>query len=246
MDDQRIGAVLRAVRVRRGLRQVDVAAAAHVSHQTVSRIERGSAATFKLETIRAVARALEIRLELAPWSRGGDLHRLATANHAALVESLIRELDRLSWETRAEVSFSSYGERGFIDTLAWHASTKTLLVVEAKTEIVDVGETLGLLDRKRRLGPAVGRELGWSPAAVSWALIVRDTRTNRRRVAAHRATFRSLLPADGHALRAHLRSPSGALGAVAFWSDSLARDSSQRSAASGRVRRRAAAAGRHR
>jgi transcriptional regulator with XRE-family HTH domain len=237
VDDQRVGAILRAVRLRRRLRQVDVATAARVSHQTVSRIERGFVASFKLETIRAVARVLEVRIDLAPWSRGGDLYRMATEDHSALVESVVRELTRLGWETRAEVSFSEFGERGFIDILAWHPTSRTLLVIEIKTEIVDVGETVGVLHRKQRLAATIARGLGWSPAIVSCALIARDTRTNRRRVAAHAATFRSLLPTDGHALRAHLRRPVGSVAAVAFWTDSRGRDGSQRSGGPRRVRR---------
>lgn len=34
-----------------------------------------------------------------------------------------------------EVSFSIYGQRGVIDILAWHAATRSLLVIELKTEM---------------------------------------------------------------------------------------------------------------
>lgn len=47
-----------------------------------------------------------------------------------------------------EVSFSIYGERGVIDLLAWHGPSRTLLVIELKTEVVDAAEMLGVLDRK--------------------------------------------------------------------------------------------------
>ena len=203
--------------MRRHLRQIDVAAIAHVSHATVSRIERGHLDTLSIRVLRAVARVMEIRLELAPWSRRGDLNRFATADHAQLVEAVISELRRLGWDARAEVSFNNYGERGFIDVLAWHAPTRTLLVIEVKTEIVDVGEAVGTLDRKVRLAGPVARGLGWVPDWVSAALIVQEGRTNRRRVAAHAATFRSSLPADGRTFRSHLHRPLGPVLAVAFW-----------------------------
>jgi transcriptional regulator with XRE-family HTH domain len=219
VDDQRVGSTLRAVRIRRGMRQVDLAAAAQTSTSTISRIEHGHLDSLSLRALRAVARALDVRLDLAPWSRRGDLARFATADHAALVEVVVRELRTLQWDARAEVSFSEYGERGFIDVLAWHAPTGALLVIEVKTEIVDVGETLGILDRKQRLAATIAKRLGWRPLRVSVALVVRENRMNRRRVADHGATFRSALPAGSRAFHAHLRKPRDPIAAVAFMSN---------------------------
>ena len=54
------------------------------------------------------------------------------------------------WIARPEVSFSIYGERGVIDLLAWHAATRSLLVVELKTELIDLQDLVSVLDRKRR------------------------------------------------------------------------------------------------
>ncbi len=51
-----------------------------------------------------------------------------------------------------------------IDILAWHAASRSLLVIELKTELVDVQETVGTLDRKRRLAAQVAAERGWKPA----------------------------------------------------------------------------------
>jgi transcriptional regulator with XRE-family HTH domain len=219
MFDDRVGAILRAVRIRRGMRQSDVARLAAVSEMTVSRIERGHLETLSVGAIRRVARVLEVRIDLAPWSRHGDLHRFATDSHAHLVEQVVRTLADCGWLARAEVSFSHGGERGFIDVLAWHAPSQTLLVIEVKTEVVDVGETLGTFDRKRRLAPAIGRDAGWEPAFVAAALIVEDTTTNRRRIADHRASVRSQLPDDGRQLMPFLRRPARAVAAVSFWSN---------------------------
>ena len=62
-----------------------------------------------------------------------------------------------------EVSFSIYGERGIIDILAWHPSRRMLLVIELKTEIVEVNEMLGTLDRRRRLAIDIARQAGLGP-----------------------------------------------------------------------------------
>src|SRR5262249_46752659 len=129
------------------------------------------------------------------------------------------DLGHHGWVAQPEVSFAIWGERGVIDVLAWHAPTRSLLVVELKTAIVDVGELLGTLDRKVRLGPQVARQRGWVAARVGVALLVGDGSTNRRRIGAHAATFRAALPHEGRQWRRWVRDPVGELRAVAFVSD---------------------------
>jgi transcriptional regulator with XRE-family HTH domain len=220
MDAQRLGAVLRAVRIRRDLRQSDVARLARVTDATVSRIERGHWAPVAFGTLDAVAGALDVTIDHRPWSRGGDLDRLVNVRHAALVEDLIETMTRHGWTARPEASFNERGERGLVDVLAWHARQRALLVIEVKTEIVDVGELLGTLDRKRRLAPIVARRFGWtavSDAQVSVALIVGESATNRRRAQDHAASIRAALPGDGRQLRGYLRDPRHPVAVAAFW-----------------------------
>ena len=208
MDDRRIGAGIRAARVRRAWRQLDLATAARVSQTTVSRIERAALARLSLATVRSVAAAVELGVELRLRSRDGDIDRLVNGRHAALAEAVIawaRTFD--GWVARPEVSFSVFGERGVIDLVLWHETLRALLVVELKTEIVDVGEVVATFDRKIRLASAAVAPLGWRPLRVAAALIVASSSTNRRRVAAHHATFRSAYPDGVVALRSWLRSP---------------------------------------
>lgn len=115
----RIGAALRAVRVRRRWRQSDVAARAGVSRATVSLAERGHLGRMPLDTIRRMAQVLDVRLDLVARWRGGELHRLLHARHSALHESVAVYLASLAeWQFLPEVSFAIYGERGVIDILA--------------------------------------------------------------------------------------------------------------------------------
>jgi transcriptional regulator with XRE-family HTH domain len=237
VDDQRVGALVRVLRIRRGLRQVDVARLAGVSDQTVSRIERGELASLSVAMVRRVARVLEARLDLRLWTRAGEVERLASASHSALVESLLGALRGERWITRPEVSFNFAGERGLVDIAAWHPATRSLLLIEVKTEIVDVGETIGTFDRKRRLGPRIAAQLGFDPATVAAALVIADTRTNHRRVQAHAATFASTLPDSGQRFRSFLRRPTGALAAVAFWPNRHPGSARPRAAGARRVRR---------
>lgn len=217
VDDQRIGAALRAIRVRKGWRQRDLARRAGVSQATVSRIERGGLSGVPLGTLRAVATALEAQFDpLVRW-HGGDLPRLLNARHAALHEAASRLFGSLDgWVAEPEVSFSVYGERGVIDVVAWHAATGSLLVVELKTEFVDVNDLMGTLDRKRRLAPVVAQDRGWAPRTVSTWVLAADSRTNRRVMAAHAMVLRAKLPIDGRTMRAWLRVPVGRVDALTF------------------------------
>jgi transcriptional regulator with XRE-family HTH domain len=218
MQAHRLGAALRKIRISRGLRQADVAAMARVSQPTISRLERGHVDGLTLRTIERICGALDIQVVLLPRWRGGDLERLLNAAHAGMHEAVARWFGRRwpHWSTTPEVSFSIYGERGVIDLLAWHAPTRTLLVIELKTELVDLNETLGTLDRKRRLAWAVARQRGWDPIHVGVWLVVASTRTNRARIAAHETFLRSALPAGRGEIRQWLARPTSSIAAMSL------------------------------
>jgi transcriptional regulator with XRE-family HTH domain len=102
VEDLQVGAVIRAVRRRRGLRQSDLAELADVDQAVVSLLERGHLGDFRLKTIRAVCAALEISLPLAPRWQGSDLARLLDREHAALVDQTVALLKAEGWETLLE------------------------------------------------------------------------------------------------------------------------------------------------
>lgn len=220
MDGSRIGRIVRAVRIKLNLRQVDVAERAGVSPAVVARIERGRLLEVSLPALLAVCEALDVRLDFVAWWRGGDLDRMLNAKHAALAESTAGFLvEQPGWEFRAEVSFNIDGERGVVDLVAWHAATRTVLLIELKTDIIDVGETIGTFDRKRRLAGKIALSLGWRAEHAACALVVREGRTNRRRVEQHGLTLRSSLPDDIGRFRGWLRAPSGRMAALVFLPD---------------------------
>ena len=221
MDDLALGAVVRAVRLRRHLRQQDLADLAGVGNSTVSLVERGHCRQLSIETVRRIAATLDMRLEMVARWRGGDLDRLLSRRHSKLAEHVAAFLtSQPGWVVEPEVSFSVYGERGVIDQLAWHAGTAHVLVLELKTAFVDVNEMLGTLDRKRRLAGSIAAERGWQPRLVSVWLVASDTRTNRRHASEHATLLRSRFALDGRSLRAFLRNPTRATTGLAFWSDS--------------------------
>ena len=139
MDDQRVGSGLRAMRIRRRLRQRDLSVAAGVPRGVIALIEHGRLEDVGFGQIHAVARALDARFEgLVRW-QGGDLDRLTNRAHAQMHEAMARwfaELD--GWLAVPEVSFAHYAERGVVDVMAWHASTGIVLVIEPA--VLDQGD----------------------------------------------------------------------------------------------------------
>jgi transcriptional regulator with XRE-family HTH domain len=205
------------------MRQVDVARASGFSRAAVSLIERGHCEALSLRSLERIAATLDVRIDVAARWRGGDCERLLNAAHSMLANAFARRIASFpAWVSEPEASFPIYGERGVIDRLAWHRPTGHLLLVELKTQLVDVNELLGTLDRKVRLARAVGRERGWQASSVSEWLIVLDSRTNWRHVAAHEHLLRSRFTADGRQLRAFLSRPSGPTRGLAFWTDANA------------------------
>ena len=220
MDDRQFGSLVRAVRLRRNLRQADLAAAAGVSGSAVSRVECGDLAGVSLAALRRIAAPLSIHVSLDGWWRGGDGARLLNRRHSLLAESFTRYAAAFpGWELQAEVSFAIYGERGSIDQLGWHEARHHLLVVELKTEFVDVNEMLGTLDRKVRLARRIATERGLAAEMISMWLVVADSRTNRRAAAEHRQLLAGRFELDGRSLAAFLRRPSAATTGLAFWTD---------------------------
>ncbi len=243
--EQRLGTTIRAIRRRRGIRQSDLARSAGVSASTISRIERGHGDTLALDTVARVAAELDVRLDIVPRWRGGELDRLLNAGHSAMHEQVARMFGRFpGWQIAPEASFSIWGERGVIDVLAWHAVRRMLLVIELKTAIVDVQDLISTIDRKRRLAAEVASTRDWGTSeaggagsaanvagaandaasaapggagvsASAW-VIVADTRTNRARLAAHVSVLRAAFPADGRAMRGWIADPRKPVAALSF------------------------------
>ena len=238
MDDVGIGRTLRTLRRRLRLRQGDVAARAGVSQQVVSVLETGGLERVSIRRARRMARVLGAEIVVTVRWRGAEVDRVRDETHARVVGEVAAILEADGWVTAAEVTYAVYGERGSIDLLAFHPATGMLLVVEVKTEIVSVEETLRRHDQKVRLAGRIARErFGWEAREVTRLLAVRDTRTARRRVDHHEAVFARAYPTRGWAARSWLETPARTAGLLVFLSDTKDHGGRQGSATVRRVRR---------
>jgi len=213
-DPLRIGRSLRAIRVRLGLRQADVALRADVSRSFISNLERGRSRSTDVGRIEAVCLALSADLDVRVRWRGEGLDRLLDEAHATIVDRLVELLKPNGWQTWLEVTFNDYGDRGSIDVFGWHEGSRSLLIAEVKSVVADAQGTLAPLDRKVRVAPRVARERGLDPRSFSRLLVVGDTSTNRRRIARFEALFGAALPDRGWAVRRWLAKPVGPISGI--------------------------------
>jgi transcriptional regulator with XRE-family HTH domain len=197
------------------LSQQDVADRARISQSAYSRAEQGDLAGMTFGTFERVVGALGADARLEIGFRGGLGDRLADAMHAALVDLTVGVLASLDWLVELEYGFNVFGERGSVDILAWHASTRTLLIIEVKSRFTDLQAMLLSLARKLRLVPDVVREeRGWDALAVARIVVTLGTTENRSILAGHVAMFDAALPARSVAIRQWLRCPAGTIARV--------------------------------
>ena len=135
-------AAFRALRRRRRWRQVDLGDRAGLSRDVVSRAERGELGGITLQSLTRLAAALGGTLAVDLRWQGADLDRLIDRDHAQLQDLCAQRLEVLGWLVRSEVTFNHFGDRGSCDLVAWHGASRTLLIVEAKTRIGNLQETL--------------------------------------------------------------------------------------------------------
>ena len=213
--------MVRDVRLARSLRQEDVAERAGLDRHMVSRLERGLVDGMTVGSLRAISRALDMPSIVSLGWRSPEIDRLRDQSHAALVESVGRALAATGWEVVPEYTFSRFGERGSVDSLAWYAAGRALFIGEVKTRIWDLQDLLSTLDRKRRLVPELLRsERGWRAEAVGVVLVLPEKSTHRHLIERHSATFRAAFPQRQLEVRRWLESPDGDLRAIWFLPDS--------------------------
>jgi transcriptional regulator with XRE-family HTH domain len=238
VNERQLGRVHRALRKRLGMTQEELSRSAGVQRNKISELETFD---FSRVTVRELDRcfaAMDASLRFwAEWN-GAALDRLLDEGHAILVGAIASTLRELGWQFEFEVSFARLTDRGSIDVLAWHETTRTLLVIEVKTELASLEGLLRPLDVKIRLATAIGAErFGWEPTNVGRLLVLPEDRTARRAVERHHEVLFAAFPERNRAVRAWLANPAGSLSGLMFLTSSQLVGAKRNPSAIQRVRR---------
>lgn len=200
-------------RRRLGWTQRELAHRSGLSQSTVSRLENQ---LLDKTAVRAALRLLEAmgggaRIGIAtPVILQGSRQR--DAAHATCVAYVHRRLVRAGWKVCQEVEIILGRTHGWIDLLAFHPATSTLLVIEVKTELHDLGRLQRSLSWYTREAPRAALRLGWRPRRVVGCVLLLATDGNERRLQANRAGLEQAFPCRYEALMALIYDPNSRSG----------------------------------
>jgi transcriptional regulator with XRE-family HTH domain len=166
------GRACRETRVGQAMTQQRLAEHVGVTHGYIAKIERGRANP-TLEMVARIASALGLELALSirqPLVLGADQRDIVHAWCSGYVD---RRLVADGWLTAREVELVHGRSHGWIDILAFDPRTRTLLVIEIKTRLDDVGAVERQLAWYERGAWTAAATLGWRPRRVlSWLLVL--------------------------------------------------------------------------
>ncbi len=163
----------RSVRISLDLTQEQVASRAGVSRAHYAKVE-GGRETPSLALVERIADALGLRLSLAvqpPIIHGEPVSRDLV--HARCSAYVGRRLRGAGWRVVREVLIETGHHRGWIDLLAFDPRSGTVLVIECKTRLDDVGAVERQIAWYERLAWDVARTQGWPVRrVVSWLIVL--------------------------------------------------------------------------
>ncbi len=190
-----------------GLTQSAIAAKVGVARSYIAGIEHGQANP-SLDVIMRLARALGLEVDLALRSPVilGD-RRQKDAVHARCSGYADRRLRGAGLETAREVAVVDGRWRGWIDLLAFDPQTGTLLVIEIKTTIDDLGALERQVGWYERVARRVALEQGWRPRRIVTWLLVLSSEQNELAIARNRDVFHRAFGVDVHLMQALLDDP---------------------------------------
>jgi transcriptional regulator with XRE-family HTH domain len=181
-------------RISLDLTQQQIAERVGVSRSYIAKVELGQIDP-PLTMVDRIAEALGLDVALdirQPVFPGGP--HVRDAVHARCSAHADRHLRKLGWTTAREVEIVHGRSHGWIDLLAFDPRTHTLLIIEIKTRIDDLGGLERQLGWYERMAWQAAQRLGWRPTRVVSIVLAVASDEVERVVRSHRELFRVAFP----------------------------------------------------
>lgn len=195
-----LGRVCRETRLRLDLSQDEIAIRAGVTRSYLAKIERGEGNP-TIDVVVALAEALGLDIELV--ARGPIFLGSRTRQdrvHALCSGHVERRLRGAGWSTQHEVEIIDGRYRGWIDILAFDPRTSTLLIIEIKTRLDDIGAIERQVGWYERVAHKTATRYGWEPRRVETWLLVLSTEEAENWIREQRAVLGRSFPARASAM----------------------------------------------
>jgi transcriptional regulator with XRE-family HTH domain len=204
----RIGLIVREARERQSATRTEIAGRSGVSRQMITAVEAGTANP-TLDLIGSLLESLDTDLEIVarsqvlldPPRRHDDAHSICSAY-------VQRRLERSGWQVAREVRIEDGRYLGWIDLMAFHPLTETLLVIEIKTRIDDVGAIERTMAWHIRGCRRAAERLGWRPRRVHGWLLALCTEEVEDRLREQRGPWRTAFPLRAEAMQRMVSDPT--------------------------------------
>jgi transcriptional regulator with XRE-family HTH domain len=172
----------------------ELAARVGISERYVAQIERGQANP-SLRLVERIADALGLALELgirSPIFPGGG--RVRDAVHARCSAYVDRRMRSVGWATAREVEVIHGRSHGWIDLLAFDQRSGTLLIIEIKTRLDDLGAIERQMGWYERMAWRAADRVGWRPRRVASCVLALASHEVERVIRSHRDLVKLSFP----------------------------------------------------
>jgi transcriptional regulator with XRE-family HTH domain len=174
----------------------------------IGRIERGSANP-TVALIEAIAEALGLELQLGVRPPAFPFNPYVRDTvHARCSAYADRRLRGSGWSTAREVEITHGRSHGWIDLLAFDPRTGTLLVLEVKTRLVDLGALERQLSWYERAARQEASALGWRVRRMTSVVLALASNEVDQVIRVHRDVILLAFPIRASALARGLVDPS--------------------------------------
>jgi transcriptional regulator with XRE-family HTH domain len=192
------GRACRDTRLSLDVSRQELAVRVGISARYIAEIERGEANP-SLRLVEAIADALGLDLQLSirpPVFPAGP--RVQDAVHARCSSYVDRRLRGHGWATAREVEIVHGPSHGWIDLLAFDHRTGTVLIIEIKTRLDDLGALERQIGWYERMAWQAARRLGWRPTRVIAVVLALASDEVERVLRAHRDLMSVAFPMRAH------------------------------------------------